>query len=552
MAVLTAVTSWTQEDVLHLGRRAGFGLSPERAAALAAQDPSAVVDAWVDGALATAGEVAAFEAALAHADPVDEPAQGSTEFPVAAVPGPHPYLVGGAHAWRNDLTRAQAALTFRMQYAPHPMAERLALFLHNLFATGHAKVGSTALMLQQQETLRALGTGPFEDLHAAVSRDPAMLIWLDSVLNRADGRNVPNENYAREAMELFSLGADNGYNQKDITELAKALSGWSITVRDEDRVKDPRNADGWAVARGTFRVFDGAPAGGERIWSDPGAASPPATLPRRRIDGVAPVRFLDRDFADVNTSVTGQAKGEDVLRSIFSSRTAQAATFLAGRLVRHFVTGAPAQSDLDGVRDLLVGNGLHLGDTLKVLLKSQWFYDPANRFALAQGPVDWAVRAARALCDDLATADAATAAQNRFPAWALATDTFDLAGMRYLDPSGPNGWSEDLAWLNSNTARYRAKLAAGIALGETFQQGGADRMLFPSDPVRWFPAAPASAPEVLDRLVALLQPAPLPAEVQADWLGRLWPGAFTWDAASQRQARALAFLILCSPSGQLA
>lgn len=547
MANLTPVTSWTADDALHLARRAGFGISPEEAAALAAGPPGAAIDAWVDGAGA---DFTAFTAALARADPVDEPQRGSAPNVVAAVPGPHPYLVEGAEAWRNDLARAQAYLAFRMQYSPHPMQERLALFWHNLFATGWQKVNGVALVLQQMETLRALGLARFDDLHVAISKDPAMAIWLDSVLNRADGTNVPNENYAREAMELYSLGADNGYNQQDITELARALSGWSFTVRTQDAPADPTNPSRRVAARGTFRVYDGSAVSGEYLWNGVNAATPPARLPDRH--GTGAVTFLGQAFADVGVAATGMEKGEDVLRSIVTSRGPQAAQFLARRLVLHFVTGAPAQADVDQVADLVrVDAGFDLRVAMKALLASAWFFDPANRFALVEGPVSWAVRAARALGHDLASADGATAAANRFPAWAMVAASFDLAGMRLLDPAGPNGWKEDVGWLNSNNVRYRTKLAAALALGETFTQGGSPRALFPTEVARWFPAPPATPQAVLARIAALLQTAPIPAAVQADWLGRLWPAGFTWDAASQERARELAFLVLCSPAGQL-
>jgi len=549
VADLTPIDAWTTDDVLHFGRRAGFGLSPEAAAALAGQPPGATIDAWVDG---SGVDTAAFEAALAHADPVDEPQRGSAPDLAPAVAGPHRYLVDGAEAWRNDLARAQAYLAFRMQYSPYPMQERLALFWHNLFATGQSKVDSVALMLQQVETLRTLGLARFDDLHVAVSKDPAMALWLDSVLNRADGSNVPNENYAREAMELYSLGADNGYNQQDITQLARALSGWSFTVRTADVVTDPTSPSSKVAARGTFRVYDGSPVSGEYRWDNLGATTPPTTLPNRH--GTGPVTFLGVAFADIGVAAPGMAKGEDVLRSIITSRGTQAAQFLARRLVLHFVTGAPVQADLDQVAALLgIDAGFDLRVALKVLLKSRWFFDPANRFALVEGPVSWTVRAARALGHDLASADAASAAANLFPAWAQLAPSFDFAGMRLLDPAGPNGWHEDLAWLNSNTIRYRSKLASALALGETFSQGGVARALVPSDVNAWFPTPPTSPQQVLDRVVALLQPAPIPAAVQADWLARLWPAGsgFTWDAAAQDDARELAYLVLCSPAGQL-
>lgn len=547
MADLTPIATWTADDVLHFARRAGFGLTPEAAAGLAAQPPGAAIDAWVDG---SGADFTAFDAALASADPVDEPQRGTSPSVAAAVPGPHRYLVDGADAWRNDLARAQAYFTFRMQYSPHPMQERLALFWHNLFATGQAKVGSTVLMLQQVETLRTFGLARFDDLHVAVSKEPAMALWLDSVRNRADGANVPNENYAREAMELYSLGADNGYNQQDITQLARALSGWSYTVRDADAVPDPTSASRRVAARGTFRVYDGSPINGEWLWDNLGAAAAPTTLPNRR--GTGPVTFLGQAFTDIGVAAPGMAKGEDVLRSIITSRGPQAAQFLAGRLALHFVTGAPAQADLDQLATLLrVDAAFDLRVALKALLKSRWFFAPENRFALVEGPVSWTVRAARALGYDLASAAASTAADNRFPAWALVAPAFDFAGMRLLDPAGPNGWREDLAWLNSNTIRYRSKLASALALGETFTQGGLGRALVPTDVTRWFPVAPAAPQQVLDRVMALLQPAPIPAAVQADWLARLWPGPFTWDAAAQGSARELAFLVLSSPAGQL-
>ena len=545
MADLTPIASWSADGARHFARRAGFGISPEAAAALAQQPPAAAIDAWVDG---SGADFTAFDDALARADPVDEPQRGSSPNVAPAVPGPHPYLVEGTEAWRNDLGRAQGYLAFRMQYGPYPMQERLALFWHNLFATGWQKVDSVALMLQQMGTLRAMGLARFDDLHVAVSKDPAMAIWLDSVLNRADGANVPNENYAREAMELYSLGADNGYNQQDITQLARALSGWSFTVLAAEAVVDPTSPPDRVTARGTFRVYDGSTVSGEYLWNNVNAATLPTRLPNRH--GTGPVTFLGQAFADIGVAAGGMAKGEDVLRSIIQSRGPQAAQFLARRLILHFVTGTVLQGDVDDVAALVQGAGFDLRAALKALLKSQWFFDPANRFALVEGPVSWTVRAARALGYDLASADSAGASQNRFPAWAVVAGTFDFAGMRLLDPSGPNGWHEDLSWLNSNTIRYRTKLAAALALGETFSQGGASRAIVPTDVASWFPTAPASPQEVLDRIAALLEAAPIPAAVQADWLSRLWPSGFAWDQ-SQNQARQLAFLVLCSPARQL-
>jgi uncharacterized protein (DUF1800 family) len=544
MADLTPATSWTAADAAHLGRRAGFGISPEAAAALATQPPGAAVAAWVDG---TGLDRALFLDVLAtRADVVDEPKRtasttvaGAVDAPLVAAP--HAFLVEGADAWRNNFTRAQASLAFRMQYEPYAFGERMALFWSNLFATGWHKVNSAALMLKQYATLRTLGLGKFGDLLVAVSKDPAMALWLDSVQNNASGANVANENYAREVMELYSLGVDNGYSQADISQLGRALSGWSFTVPPASIVVDPTNPTRRWATDANFRVYDGSANPDGTLWYL-GAA---ATLPK--MHGSGTIDFLGRTF-DIGSPPSGMAPGEDALRSILSSRGAQCAHFLAQRLLLHFVTPRFTSADVADVAAMIQANGFDLRVSVKTLLSSRFFFDPANRFALVEGPVSWVVRAARALTPSLAGADGA---KPRFPAWTSVASSFDASGMKLLDPTGPNGWREDVAWLNSNTVRYRTRLAAAVALGAAQGTNGSDATLFPTDVASWFPTAPASGADVLARLVALLQPAPIPASVSGGWLAALWPAAFAWDAAGQLRARELAYLVLCSPSGQL-
>ena len=544
MADLTPVPSWTTDDAAHLGRRAGFGLSPVAASALAARSPFAAVSDWVDGA---GLDRALFLDVLAtRADVVDEPKRTASATTAGAVdaplvPGPHPFLVEGPHAWRNSLGRAQASLAFRMQYEPHAFGERMALFWSNLFATGFHKVDSVAFMLKQYDTFRTRGLSRFDDLLVAVSKDPAMALWLDSVRNNASGTNVANENYAREVMELYSLGVDNGYAQPDISQLARALSGWSFTIPDAALVTDPTNPTRRVASDASFRVYDGSANPDGNLWYL-GAA---ATLPRMHATGT--ITFLDRTF-DVGNPPTGLAPGEDALRSILTSRGSQCARFLAARLLVHFVTPRFGSADLADVAAMIQASSFDLRAAMKTLLGSRYFFDPAHRFALVEGPISWIVRAARALTRPLAEADGA---KPSFSAWTSVVSSFDQAGMKLLDPSGPNGWKEDVAWLNTNAIRFRTRQAAALALGAAQAAGGSDALLFPTDVVRWFPTAPASPRETLAGLVALLQPAPIPAAVSDGWLQALWPSGFSWDAAAQLRARELAYLILCSPSGQL-
>ena len=112
----------------------------------------------------------------------------------------------------------------RMRYTGAPLREKATLFWHGHFATSNQKVNDTYLMWQQNETLRHYALGKFPEMLKAMSRDPAMIRWLD--LNQSH-RNHPNENFAREVMELFSLG-EGHYTEKDIQESARAFTGYRI------------------------------------------------------------------------------------------------------------------------------------------------------------------------------------------------------------------------------------------------------------------------------------------------------------------------------------
>jgi hypothetical protein len=115
---------------------------------------------------------------------------------------------------------------YAMLESGHPLREKLSLFWHNHFATSYAKVRSTKLMYEQNVTIRKHALGTFPPFLLEMSKDTAMLVWLDSNRNV---KGVPNENFAREVMELFSLGVGN-YTEKDIQEAARALTGWHHDV----------------------------------------------------------------------------------------------------------------------------------------------------------------------------------------------------------------------------------------------------------------------------------------------------------------------------------
>ena len=112
-----------------------------------------------------------------------------------------------------------------------PLVERMTLVWHDWFSTSNDGVGQQSLMLQQNELFRRSALGSFDQLAHDVTQDPAMIVWLN--LNE-NSRWNPNENYARELMELFTLGADRGaYTEQDVRQLARALTGFDFEWSDE-------------------------------------------------------------------------------------------------------------------------------------------------------------------------------------------------------------------------------------------------------------------------------------------------------------------------------
>lgn len=186
---------FTTADAHRLLWRAGFGPRPGQAEALAAGG----LEAAITGLVRPTGEPT-----LTGPAPTDEDGN-----PLA----PEDFW-GHDHAWWLD----------RMVRTDQPLVERMTLIWHDWFATSQGKVASTSLMLAQNELLRGHALGNFRTLLRDVTRDPAMLVFLDGVSNN---RWNPNENYAREVMELFTLGANRGaYTEQDVREAARAFTGW--------------------------------------------------------------------------------------------------------------------------------------------------------------------------------------------------------------------------------------------------------------------------------------------------------------------------------------
>ncbi len=238
------------------------------------------------------------------------------------------------------LTELQAIWLYRMIFTPHPLRERMTLFWHNHFATSIAKVQSGRLMQRQNDLFRAHALGGFRGLLSAIGKDPAMLIWLDSASNR---KAKPNENYAREVMELFTLGRGH-YHEKDIQEAARAFTGWFV-IKDEFKEVARQHDEGTKTVLGESGKWEG---------------------------GDVPAILLKQPAC---------------------------AEFLCKKLFRAFVseTHAPSDALIAPLARALREADYQIKVPVGIILRSNLFFDPAVRRRRVKSPVEFAVGTIRAL-----------------------------------------------------------------------------------------------------------------------------------------------------------
>jgi uncharacterized protein (DUF1800 family) len=241
-----AASDWSQDRAAHLLERAGFGGTPEEIRALAAMTPEQAVRHLVEyrnvdnSHLQPFDESGVWEPGL-DPFPVSRPATTEQAKAKGEALGVQVKPDGNRRmqpvvnkffywlrASRLETNRAAYWWAGRMLTTNRPLEEKMALFWHGHFATSEEKVRDYRKMLLQQQLFYRYGTGNFRDLLIAVAQDPAMLAFLDAGVNV---KGAPNENFAREIMELFSMGVGN-YSEKDIREAARAFTGWNYVNLD--------------------------------------------------------------------------------------------------------------------------------------------------------------------------------------------------------------------------------------------------------------------------------------------------------------------------------
>jgi hypothetical protein len=325
----------------------------------------------------------------------------------------------------------------------HPLREKMTLFWHNHFATSLVKVRDPALMFRQNCLLREHALGRFGPMLQAISRDAAMMIWLDSNSNL---KGKPNENYARELMELFSLGVGH-YTEKDVREAARAFTGWRTD--------------------GDSFVFD-------TRSHDPG-----------------PKTFLGR---------TGAWDGGDVVRIVLEQPAA--ARFLVRKLYHFLVSenAVPPDRLLEPLCVSFRTSGYDIEALVRTILASRHFYSGHAFRQRVKGPVEYVVGGVQTVYRRYGE----NHPEYRSLPHRVLVSWLSSMGQRLFEPPNVKGWPGGTSWLNTSTTLARDNFAGALAMGSLWSFEGPVSMAVtaaestgaeqPADkPAR--PPAPADAPE---------------------------------------------------------
>jgi uncharacterized protein (DUF1800 family) len=304
---------------------------------------------------------------------------------------------------REQMRLVQQWWLKRMIETPRPLEEKLTLFWHGHFATSYRTIEDSYHMYSQNQFFRKHAAGNFADLLFGIIRDPAMIKYLNNDTSR---KGKPNENLAREIMELFSLGVGN-YSEQDIKEGARALTGY--TYEDD--------------------TFD----------------------------------FQRNNHDNGNKSILGAAgslDGDDFVKAILAQKACS--RFIAGKLYNFFVHDFPsgrkriddaASAVVRELADTMLRNRYEIRPVLQKLFLSQHFYDAALRSEQIKSPAQLVVGAVRSL---------------NTPARDLGTlcDALNMMGQNIFFPPSVKGWDGGRSWINTATMFVRQNTLVFLLTGQ--------------------------------------------------------------------------------------
>ena len=401
---------WGLEAAAHLMRRAGFSASPEELNQIVQQGLEATLDQLID-----------FEQ-------VDDSAM---ELSLAALN--YPFV----RTNQNDQLRINYDVTqrwwlYRMLHTRHQLVEKMTFVWHDHFATSAFTINQVdgngeALMIVQNRTLREYALGNFKEMVRAISRDLAMIIWLNNNTNVVGN---PNENWARELLELFTMGEGNGYTEFDIQEAARAFTGWTLVPLRRSDFGTPL----------TFLFVPGLHDTGPKVFlgnTIPGAAGE-----------------------------AGLSDAEQVIDIVFQQP--EVAEFIVSKLWNTFVYPDPQADLLAPLADLFRESGYQLKPLMRALFSHPHFMSEKSLRAKIKSPIEFTIGAFRELL---------VAVPDNLP---RVTAYFGL-GQNLFQPPDVGGWTEDEGWINTGTALSRSNFMTFLTSNRKGEPigglGGADRVI---------------------------------------------------------------------------
>jgi uncharacterized protein (DUF1800 family) len=481
-----------EEDIAHLFRRAGFGASDAEIAQFARLG------------------ILSFSTALSYL--LDFEAQPDDVDKFIGTVGYVGVTAPARFAPTSNISDARQRWLFRMVHGKRPLQEKMTLFWHNHFATAQTKIAddtsseeATRLLAAkpsedaggvkgQLELLRENALGNFRDLLLAIAKDPAMLFWLDG---RTNVRARPQENFARELMELFTMGVDT-FAETDVYAGARVFTGWNLSRPG---------------------------AGGAQHYTFNYSANNHDTAAK---EFTFPIYPDGRRVIPARAASAGMQDGVDLINAVAAHP--KTGPRLARKLYAFFVNEVdePDPALIDEVSALYYGRGYEIEPMVRRLLLSSQFRDPANYYRRYAWPVEFVVRAIKEVgWTGFSLGDALTPLANM--------------GQQLLEPPDVSGWHLGKGWFSTGAMLARMNFASQLATNQRFAL---------RDSFRKVGSTPESVlTEALDRL--------LPAEYDTGGLAALtdylrsggsWTGS---DAQLLTKVPGLMHLIMGSGEFQL-
>lgn len=374
----SAEAPWNEARVKHLYRRIGFGANRQMIENALGQNPAELIDQLIDDAIAKPKfpRPEWSDWALSDYDPDNTIAQALEQFYEMIT------------RWSSEFLDDNA------------LRAKLMLFWSNHFVTRAEDYNCPSYIYDYFRLLEEHSLGNFRDFSHVIGTSPAMLIFLNGVQNT---RFEPNENYARELLELFTLGRDNNYTQNDIVEAARALTGWNGFTEGCDAISYVPE------------------------FHDPG---------QKTIFGQ-----------------TGAWNYDGLLNLIFTERGRESASYVCSKLYTHYVNREPNKDIIDGLAQIFMDNNFEIAPVLSALFKSEHFFDEAHFGGVIKSHIESVYGFIKEIdfpIDDLVLPGALP---NR-PYINIHFANADL-GQSLFDPPDVAGWPGDRDWINSSTLTNR-------------------------------------------------------------------------------------------------